>query len=262
MEQSELDAWLKFYDGNGITYFPLYGITNGICRCPEGNVCKNTGKHPRVKWKGLQSQRPGSLDNVGISTDPLVVVDLDGDVDEDALGVYPGTFTTSTGHGFHLWYKADPSKQVKTCVSWKHKVDVRAMGGLLVVPPSRHYGGGTYHHVRGETIRPVPRALLDELPEKGTYQRRVGHAVTVDISDTPAVMAPAGRKLIEEMEAATNSEGSRNQTLFRLACRYFEFAANNLMGADFLEALAEAAKGTGLTEQEVLRTLDSARKSV
>lgn len=262
MDSNETEAWLKFYDDNGIMFFPLFGITNGVCRCPEAGACKNTGKHPRVKWKGFPSQKPGSLDNLGISTDNLVVVDIDGDVGEDALSAYPGTFTTSTGHGYHLWYRADPSKAVKTCVAWRPKVDVRAVGGLLVVPPSRHYGGGTYHHLRGDSIRPVPRYLLDELPEKSTFERRIGRDVVVKIADTPAVMAPLGRKLVEEMEAAACAEGSRNQTLFRLACRYFELAANDMMGVDFLKALAEAARGTGLTDQEVMRTLDSARKSV
>ena len=257
---NEMDAWVQFYEENGLTYFPLYGITNGICRCQAGAECKgNTGKHPVFAWKGKPSRRPRPTDNIGISTDNLVVVDLDGDVSEEALNEYPGTFTTGTGHGFHLWYRADPSKPVKSVVGWKHKVDVRAMGGLVVGPPSRHRNGSVYRHVRGDTIQPVPRWLLDSLPEKGEVKRRVGYEVT-NIPETSSVMMGAlGRQLVENME---NWDEGRNLTLFRVSCRFFEMAAINMLGADVLGEIVQAALRTGLTMEEIERTLESARKSV
>lgn len=260
---SEMAEWVKFYEANGLTYFPLYGITNGICRCDahkEGRDCKgNTGKHPIYRWKGKPSRKPRDTDNIGISTDNLVVVDLDGDVTEEALNEYPGTFTTGTGHGYHLWYKADPSKPVKSVVGWKHKVDVRAMGGLVVGPPSRHRNGSVYRHVRGDTIQPVPRWLLDALPEKGEVKRKVGYEVTEIPTDSSPLMVNVGKMLVDTME---NWEEGRNQTLFRVGCRFFEMAAINMLGADVLADIMQAALNTGLTPDEIERTLDSARKSV
>jgi len=255
-----MEAWVDFYKRNDLTYFPLYGITNGVCRCQSGAKCgANAGKHPIYKWKGLPSRAPRPLDNVGISTDNLVVVDLDGDVGVDAIEAYPPTFTTSTGHGYHLWYSADPTKPVKSLVGWKLKVDVRAMGGLVVGPPSRHRSGSVYRHVKGDSIQPVPRWLLDELPERGERTRRIGHDVVVTLGETPDVMRPLARRLIEEMETTIDS---RNQTLFRLACRYFELADSNLMGQDVLAELFQAASRTGLTPDEIERTLMSASRSV
>lgn len=258
---SEMDEWVKWYEANGLVYFPIYGITNGVCRCENGASCgANTGKHPIYRWKGQPSRKPRPTDNVGISTDNLVVIDLDGDVSEEALDQYPRTFTTGTGHGYHLWYRADPTKTVKSVVGWKPKVDIRAHGGLVIAPPSRHRSGSVYRHVRGDTIQPVPRTLLDSLPEKGQReQRRVGHTVTVLPGETHPLYAPLAAKLIEDLE---NWQGGRNQTLFRVACRYFEWAAAGVLGSDVLLEISQTAINLGLTPDEVARTIDSASKSV
>lgn len=260
---SEIDQWVDWYEANGLVYFPIYGITNGICRCQAGASCgQNTGKHPIYAWRNKPSRRPKALDNVGISTDNLVVIDLDGDVSEEVLDSYPRTFTTGTGHGYHLWYRADPTKTVKSLVGWKPKVDIRAYGGLVIAPPSRHRSGSVYRHVRGETIQPIPRALLDEMPERGTVSRRkVGHEVTTIPTETHPLMAPLGAALVRSMHQWEDN-GGRNITLFKLACRYFEMAAIGRLGADVLEQLYQAALETGLQSDEIERTLDSARKSV
>lgn len=258
---NEMDKWIEWYQANDLVYFPIYGITNGICRCPAGADCgANAGKHPVYKWKGQPPRKPRPTDNVGISTDNLVVIDLDGDVSEEVLDEYPRTFTTGTGHGYHLWYRADPTKTVKSIVGWKPKVDIRAHGGLVIAPPSRHRSGSVYRHVRGETIQPVPRWLLDSLPERGTTQRRrVGHDVVSIPDGTHPLYAPLARKLIEELE---NWESGRNQTLFRVCCRYFEWAAAGVLGADVLAEIAQTAVNLGLTSEEVTRTIESASKSV
>lgn len=263
VQMTEMDEWVAFYEANGLTYFPLYGIMNGVCRCnahAEGRDCKgNTGKHPVFKWKGKPSRVPRSTDNIGISTDNLVVVDIDGDVSEESLDEYPRTFTTGTGHGYHLWYRADPTKPVKSVVGWKHKVDIRAMGGLIVAPPSRHRNGSVYRHVRGDSIQPVPRWLLDSLPEKGESRRKVGYEVTEVPRETHSIMSAVGDQLVHEMR---NWEESRNKTLFRVGCRFFEMAATKMLGEDVLREIMVAALETGLTADEIERTLNSARNSV
>jgi hypothetical protein len=116
-----------------------------------------------------------------------------------------------------------------------------------------------YSHVRGETIQPVPRWLLDSLPEKGETKRRIGHDVVVTEDSTHSIMEPIARRLIEQMESTSEN---RNQTLFKLACRYFELADAKLLGKDTLVDLFAAAVSTGLTPEEVERTILSASKSV
>ena len=254
-----MDQWVEFYKAHELTYFPLYGIMNGQCRCKEGAACMNTGKHPIFKWKNQPPRAPRVTDNIGVSTDNLVVIDLDGDVDESVLKEYPRTFTTSTGHGFHLWYLADPTKKVMSIAGWKHKVDIRAVGGLVVAPPSRHRSGSQYRHVAGDSIQRVPRDLLDSLPERPPSHRKVGYTVSDIVEDTHPMVAPLGEILVSEME---NWSVGRNQTLFRVACRYFELAASKTLGKDVLRNIYEAALRTGLTDEEVQRTLESARRSV
>lgn len=257
----EMQQWVSWYESQGLTYFPLYGITNGVCRCSAGSKCgENTGKHPIYKWKDKPSRIPGPLDNIAINTNNLVVLDFDRPDAIEAIDDYPATFTTTTGRGIHLWYRADPSKEVKSVAGWKPKVDIRAKGGLLVAPPSRHRHGLVYKHLRGDTIVPIPADLLAELPEKGSApNRRIGYEVDVVLSETHPVMRPLGSIIVREMQGTTEN---RNQTLFRLGCRFFEQAATGLLGADVLEELIAAAIETGLTPDEVQRTLDSARKSV
>lgn len=260
-QMSDMEQWVSWYEAQGLTFFPLYGINNGVCRCVAGAACgENTGKHPIFKWKDKPSRIPGPLDNIAINTNDLVVIDFDRPDAIDAIDDYPATFTTTTGRGIHLWYRADPSKDVKSMAGWKPKVDIRAKGGLLVAPPSRHRHGMVYKHLRGDTIIPIPADLLAELPEKGTVsRRRIGHEVEVALEKTHPIMQPLGSVIVREMAETTEN---RNQTLFRLGCRFFEQAATGLLGADVLEELIVAAISTGLTPDEVERTLDSARKSV
>lgn len=258
-----MSEWVKFYEANGLTYFPLYGIVNGVCRCKAGKNCKgNTGKHPIRSWKGKPSRVPRDTDNIGVSTSDLVVVDLDGNVPIEVLDEYPRTFTTGTGHGYHLWYRADPTKPVKSVVGWKPKVDIRAMGGLVAAPPSRHRNGSVYRHVRGDSIQPVPRFLLDSLPAKGETVRKVGYEVTHMPADTKESMVPLAMSLIDHMENWEQYDSGRNAALFKVCCRFFEMAAFNMLGADVLSEIMDAAQRVGLTPDEIARTVDSARKSV
>lgn len=255
---NEMEAWVDFYEQNNLTYFPLFGILNGVCRCPEGAKCGNAGKHPRGRWKDLPSRMPSSTDNVGISTDNLIVIDLDGDVSKEVLSEYSPTFTTSTGHGFHLWYRASKDKQIKSFVGWKHKVDIRAIGGLVVGPPSRHRSGSSYRAINDERINHVPQRLLQELPERTSAQRS-GKIAMVELTDTPPIMYPMVAKLIRDV---LNWTDSRNKTVFFVFCRYFEFAADNLLGMDAMQEIHQAAIEIGLTPDEIHRTMESARRSI
>jgi hypothetical protein len=253
----QIKAWQDWFSGLGIVTFPLFGITNGKCRCREGDGCAQPGKHPKVKgWRTLEdSVTPGPLDNLGVSTDHLVVVDVDsGDIPDDL----PPTFTVSTGRGFHLWYYADQSHPIRNRAGWRPKIDIRAVGGLVAAPPSRHISGSEYTYLGG-TIQPVPQFILDD-HERHVERRRVDREAVTHVPDTTHEhMLPLVESLMAEMAGAP--EGERNSTLFKIACRIFDLSRTGWVGGDALVMLVGAAVQAGLTHAEAARTIESAARA-
>ena len=249
--------WATFYADHGIKYFPLFGITNGKCRCPKGAECKSPGKHAKVKWSLPQSVMPGALDNMGVSTETLVVIDFDRE-DPD-LSAFAATFTVRTAHGLHLWYAAPSGKRLKSFAGWQHKVDVRASGGMVVAPPSRTVTGGFYEPVSWCEIVALPKWLLAELPVRSEQRGPSG----APLGDLPAATNPIAAGLAGAYVANVAScTENRNENLFLVCCRFFRAAAAGMMGEDFLAQIEIAALGSGLERSEVLRTIESARRTM
>lgn len=250
-----IKVWQDYLSGLGLPSFPLWGITNGTCRCREGAKCSQPGKHPKVAgWRSLSGPHEvGPLDNLGVSTDHLVVIDIDsGDIPDDL----PETFTVSTGRGWHLWYWANPDYPIRNRAGWRPKIDIRAIGGLVAAPPSRHYLGHDYVYTSG-TIQPVPEAILRDHERHIERQRQA--AVTQVKDTTDESILPLVENLIAEMEAAV--EGERNSTLFRIACRMMDLARTGWVGGDSFVSLIAAAERAGLTRQEAARTIHSASQA-
>lgn len=247
--------WQGYLSGLGLPSFPLWGITNGKCRCSQGADCSQPGKHPKISgWRTLTGPvEVGALDNLGVSTDNLVVVDVDLPVIPDDL---PETFTVSTGRGFHLWYWANPDYPIRNRTSWRPKVDIRAVGGLVAAPPSRHYLGHTYEYTQGE-IRPVPDFILKDHERHTARQKK--DAVTEVPDSTDDSILPLVENLLAEVENAPN--GERNATLFRVACRLMDLARTGWVGGDSIQALISSAERAGLTRQEAARTIESATRA-
>lgn len=257
MERLEqIRAWQEWLKGQGLQTFPLFGIMNGQCRCQDGSECRTPGKHPKTKgWRNLEVDKPvGALDNLGVSTDLLVVVDIDhGEVPSDL----PETFTVSTGRGTHLWYWADPDHPIRNAVGWRPKIDIRSVGGLVAAPPSRHISGSEYTYVGGE-IQPVPDVVLAERPRYEHKERK--EQVEFIPSDTHQFIQPTIQGLADEVENAP--EGERNHTLFRCLCRFFELAESGWAGEDSLREIFQAARRNGLSTAEINATIESASRSL
>lgn len=149
-----LNAALVYAD-MGWHVHPLHGITEaGRCTC--GNAeCKSPGKHPRLnKWQDQAScdaatirswwkQWPNS--NVGIVTGAgsrLVVLDIDGPEGEESVkGLnLPATVEVKTRRGRHLYFR-HPGYPVKNRIGLLIGVDLKADGGYVVAPPSKHTAG-------------------------------------------------------------------------------------------------------------------------
>ena len=128
----------------------------------------------------------------------------------------------------------------------RHHLDFRAAGGYVLVPPSQ-VSGKPYRLVqtaagRGGLDWAAVTGMLEPRPQQPGPERGL-----------PVGSGDAGR-LADWV--ARQEEGNRNAGLF--------WAANRVLEADWaadLSPLAAAARQAGLDEREILRTLDSARRS-
>ena len=123
-----------------------------------------------------------------------------------------------------------------------HHLDFRSKGGYVVAPPS-HVNGRHYELIkRADGQGGLDWAAVTRLLEPEPRQRpgRSGERPT------------DAHRLAEWM--AHQQEGNRNDGLF--------WAANRALDAGLsdLDELADAARGTGLDEREIARTLASARR--
>ncbi len=162
---------------------PLAGIVevrgSRVCACPDGTACKpeRAGKHPLGLWRGLTAdeitdeierivRETGALPNIGLltgSVSGVCVIDVDLYCDDplDELEATTGISLMSplmatTGRGGrHLLFR-DGGWQSGTKVV--PGVDIRAAGGLVVLPPSRA-AHGDYAWVSGPPTPELVAAL-------------------------------------------------------------------------------------------------------
>jgi len=194
--------------GHGV--FPLWWpVThNGQTVCACGRLCgKQAAKHPHGRYapNGIHSATTdaGIINelfglrvpkaNLAVSTEKLVVIDADprhgGDESLRALerehGELPLTWRSLTGGGgTHDIYKAPDNVAISSFsaeneIRWGREpplgpgIDVRARGGYIVAPPSRHISGGVYcwsvdHHPADVPLAVAPDWLVERLIARGT----------------------------------------------------------------------------------------------
>lgn len=200
------------YAALGWPVLPVFGVdAHGSCACGR-QECAVAGKHPRTT-RGLNdatvdkdqidrwwSLWPGA--NVGIQTGAragLVVLDIDqpeipselADLIGKGVGGIPTVRTG--GGGLHLYFR-HPGGEVPNRVRVLGlPVDVRADGGYVIAPPSRHTSGNEYIWItEGEP---------PELPE--TLREVLRGRVVTEVTACP--------------DARLFYEGTRNQSLMRVA---------------------------------------------
>jgi hypothetical protein len=180
-----------------------------ICSCGSelrGRPCgNNAAKHPygRLAPNGLRSATTDSgtikswfadvpMANLGVVTDRLVVVDVDprhgGDESFRAIeaehGALPPTWRALTGGGGeHVIFACPDGVEVKNVVAAQMDdpplgpgIDIRARGGYIVAPPSRHISGRAYawsvdHHPADVELAPAPDWLTARLAEPAGEHR-------------------------------------------------------------------------------------------
>lgn len=168
------------YRHRGWVVIPLHEIRAGRCTCSRSD-CAAPGKHPRIRWEIYQWRAPREDDleawlrrwpdsNLGVVTGAisgLVVLDVDprngGDDELSALehrhGALPPTPEVQTGGGGMHFYFAHPEVPVATTIIGRG-VDLKADGGLVVVPPSLHVSGQRYQWEPGADPYALPLAEL------------------------------------------------------------------------------------------------------
>lgn len=200
------------YAQRGLRVLPIHGFVGGRCTCGDPE-CGSPAKHPRTRngnddattdeeqIRRWWARWPDS--NIGIQTgvfSNLVVLDVD---DREGLRAIesqgfeiPETLKVSTGRGWHFYFKHPMLDLKRTIGALKH-VDVIPDKGFVVAPPSIHSSGRVYEFEDDEAeIAPMPD-WMRELAQKQT--NRTGNSLKV---------------------GGSIEQGGRNDTLFRLACRW------------------------------------------
>lgn len=218
------------YAKRGFHVFPIYEPNAELtgCSCAKRQNCTSPAKHPRTR----AGFKDASIDpkqitrwwtkypdaSIGIATGTrsnVVVLDVDdrhgGPETLDTLvslaGPLPLTLTALTGNGVHYHFRAPEVPLRSNTGILGPGIDIRADGGYVVVPPSRHATGKKYEFIDPEAeLAPLPSWITT--PDRSMQK----DAVSGEQSPIP--------------------EGSRNNTLTSIAGRL------RRAGAEFSEILA------------------------
>ena len=263
------------YVSLGWKIFPVHYIVNGGCSCGKNDPnskdeCKAKGKHPLIPngvngatndidtVRAWWAQYPGC--NWGVACGPtsgIVVIDLD-----PSKGGYeswdeyeqsrrePGDFgdtllAKSGGGGKHIYLRFPEGATIGNRVNWLPGVDIRSTGGYVVLPQSNHWSGGIYEWINwGHAIAPAPDDWVKRVSSGGQ-----GGLSASDLGQTD--------DLIEGLE-----EGSRDDTLFRLACRFRRQLGDNKAAVTVLILHAARNATPPFPDNEALVKVEQAFKQV
>src|ERR1039458_956094 len=164
---------------------PIFGVVavDGNWRCECGDRSCKAGKHPRIKsWvtRATKDTRQIAdwamrwpLANWAIHCTEINVVDLDrkpGKPDgvitlqswEDSLNVStPDSVRVISGTGVGIYFQ--PGALKTTANPDGTGIDVRAAGGYVMAPGSRHVNGNVYRIDIDEGLEPCPEWLIESL---------------------------------------------------------------------------------------------------
>lgn len=141
-----------------------------------------SGKRPLVQWKHFQESKPtieevktwsqmSSFEGFGAVTGPIsgiVVLDLDVGADLSGL-VLPNTPTVQTGSGGrHMYFRYPEDITIGNRVGLHHKIDLRGLGGYVVLPPAVHPNGTAYQWLTdlSTPFAEMPWWLVEDLREE------------------------------------------------------------------------------------------------
>ena len=276
--------------------FPLHFIRNhgtDAARCSCGHEdCARPGKHPLIaKAAGGNGKDDATLDadqidiwsdnqphaNIAMPTgepSKVLVIDIDGEQGAKSKAwlasqgyLLHDTCMATTGRGEHLYYRH--IKGLKTSASkLAPGIDVRAEGGQIVLPPSKHISGRTYTWVRSPLemkprIAPmwIPR-LLERI--RLDAQRKSSEGYLADEQKKRFGIKRPPMEIIAGYadRVATMGQGQRNHMLNEQCFNAFrDVKRYQLDERDVFDRMLAAALACGLHRSEALPTINSARKA-
>lgn len=253
------------YVARGWRVFPCHTIERGRCSCAQGVNCSSPGKHPRTA-NGVKD----ATDNADViatwmhrfpesnwavacgRVSGIVVLDIDPrkdgftSIDEletnRAEGPLPATLTSLTGGaGRHLFYIYPEAEQLGNRTNWLPGVDVKSEGGYVILPEATHISGGVYSWSNwGHPIAPMPSDILQALRGSGLG------ASTGELPTSDEILRGV-------------PEGSRDDTLFRWACRLRRQMGDDAKDAVYLLCMNAAAScDPPFPEVQVRKCVESA----
>lgn len=231
--ENEPDAlkWALEFASQDVRVFPLNSVFDGICSCPDGSECRSAGKHPlaRLAPRGVKDATTDEatirrwfgaepLANLGVAMGGklrLLAVDVDPRSGGDASlcdlveahgDAWLETFAVRTGSlGYHFLFRLPEGIEVHRG-KLAPGIDLKAEGGYLVAPPSRHTSGRRYEVEKNVYIAEAPAWLVEELTRKQDEQP----PAPVDFQAYRDRKPSAGSTVIVE--------GERNERLFKIGC--------------------------------------------
>lgn len=192
------------YARRGWAVVPDHSVTDdGRCTCND-LLCKVQGKHPRIERDSEDEylRREGSINPVQIeewwtkwpdsniaicagAASNLVIIDIDPRNDgfeslarlERSYSQLSNTVSCkSGGDGLHLYFLHPQIEVVRNRIGLYPGIDVKADGGRIVAPPSKHKSGNTYEWsspLEITPIKPLPDWLFQMIQTQkgsGTWQ--------------------------------------------------------------------------------------------
>jgi hypothetical protein len=220
------------YAARGWPVFPLHAPDErGRCSCGDA-ACGDVGKHPRTAhgFKDATTD-PEAIRrwwarwpdaNIGLPAEAagLAVLDIDprhgGDDSRAAFeaehGALPATVESLTGGGGrHLCFRHPGGRVASRAIA--PGLDIKADGGYIVAPPSRHASGRRYawevsSHPEDVPLAPLPPALLSRVRAQAKRQDEAERRGECEPWVTPLLRdgSPQGRR---------NKDGTRLAGYFR-----------------------------------------------
>lgn len=171
-------------------------------------------------------------------------------------------WVVKTARGGHIYLRARDGEVHNVPTGTLSDMEVRGRHGYVLAPPSLHPSGVRYEWLlrEGDNIPVIDAARLDHL--RDLSGKRVALVVQPRGKQAPRalpVLSPYSplSKTTRDYIANGNTipEGSRNNRLFAAAC---DLAGNGYSLAETSAVLTPVAVGSGLLQQEIAPTLQSA----
>jgi hypothetical protein len=224
--------------------------------------CRPEGKEP-ITTRGFKdattnpqqigawwAQNPSA--NIGHPTGRYVVVEIDGDEGFRTMAhlkaehEWPVTLTAMSGRGLHLYFEPPEGEPMRNCVGIRPNgrgigkgIDVRGIGGYVIVPPSVHPSGRRYRWAVRADVAPLPDWMASRLRTPVPFK-----VTTQDVPEHPRYVSAVRRAELKRVAEAEH--GTLNDVLNRAAYSLGRFVGMGALNEDMtFDALLDAAMKNG-----------------